>query len=78
VVRIFSLHAQQEYIDAVTKVAQAVGYNTTDPVIQASIRNLVSPAGLALTFFFGMVFTIMLSALGGAIAALLFRPSSRS
>lgn len=78
VVRIFSLHAQQEYIDAVTKVAQAVGYNTTDPVIQASIRNLVSPAGLALTFFFGMVFTIMLSALGGAVAALLFRPSSRS
>ena len=78
VVRIFSLHAQQEYIDAVTKVAQAVGYNTADPVIQASIRNLVSPAGLALTFFFGMIFTVMLSALGGALAALVFRPSSRS
>jgi MFS family permease len=78
VVRIFSLHAQQEYIDAVTKVAQAVGYNTADPLIQASIRNLVSPAGLALTFFFGMAFTVLLSALGGALAALLFRPSSRS
>lgn len=77
VIRIFSLHAQQEYIDAITKVAQAVGYNTADPVIQASIRNLVSPSGLALTFFFGMLLTVALSALGGALAALLFRPSSR-
>ena len=78
VIRIFSLHAQQEYIDAVTKVAQTVGYNTADPAIQASIRNLVSPAGLALTFFFGMIFTVALAALGGALAALLYRPSSRS
>jgi MFS family permease len=77
VIRIFSMHGQQEYIDAITKIAQAVGYNTADPVIQASIRNLVSPAGLALTFFFGMIFTVTLAAVGGVVAAALFRSSSR-
>ena len=77
VIRIFFLHGQQQYIDAITKFAQAVGYDTADPVIQATIRNLVSPPGLALTFFFGMIFTVALAALGGALAALLWRPSSR-
>lgn len=78
VIRIFFLHGQQQYIDAITKFAQAVGYDTADPVIQASLRNFVSPPGLALTFFFGMIFTVALAALGGALAALLSRPNSRS
>jgi hypothetical protein len=78
VIRIFLLHGQQQYIDAITKFAQAVGYDTADPVIQASIRSFVSPSGLALTFFFGMIFTVALAALGGALAALLLRPNSRS
>ncbi len=77
VIRVFALHAQQEYIDAVTKIAQMVGYNPADPDIQAGIHNLLTPAGLALTFLFGMIFTVVLAALGGAIAALLFRPGPR-
>jgi len=77
VIRIVALHGQQQYIDDITKVAQMVGYSVTDPDIQASIHNLLTPAGLALTLFFGMIFTVALSALGGAVAALIFRPSSR-
>jgi hypothetical protein len=77
VIRIFSMHAQQEYIEQITKIAQAVGYDTADPVIHASIQNLVSPAGLALTFFFGMLFTVALAALGGAVGAKVFGPKSR-
>jgi hypothetical protein len=77
VIRVFVSHAQQQYIEAITKMAQTFGYNTADPDIQASIRNLLTPSGMALTLFFGMLFTVVLAALGGAIAALLFRPSSR-
>jgi len=78
VIRIFLLHGQQQYIDGITKFAQALGYNTADPVIQDTIRNLVSPSGMAVTFLLGMFFTAALAALGGALAVLLFRPSSRS
>lgn len=77
-IRIVALHAQQEYIDAITKVAKAIGYNPADPEIQNSIHNLFTPSGLALTFFFGMIFTVVLAAIGGALAALFLRPSSRS
>jgi hypothetical protein len=37
----------------------------------------VTPAGLALTFFFGMLFTVALAALGGAVGAMVFRPKTR-
>jgi len=77
-VRIFALHAKQEYLDNLVKVAQTLGYNMADPENQAIIHNLFTPAGLALTFIFGMIFTVLLSAVGGALAAVLFRPSSRS
>jgi hypothetical protein len=44
-----------------------------DPDIQASIHNLFTPSGLAITFFFGMVFTVVLASVGGALASLLTR-----
>src|SRR5208282_1545816 len=56
-IRIFVFHAQQEYTDAILKVAQRFGTNVADPDIQASIHNLFTPSGLAITFFFGMIFT---------------------
>ncbi|MFZ3265998.1 MAG: hypothetical protein WA172_18480 [Terriglobales bacterium] len=77
VIRVFALHAQQEYIDAVTKIAQMVGYNPADPDIQAGIHNLLTPAGMTLTLLFGMIFTVALAALGGALAAMLFRSGPR-
>jgi hypothetical protein len=72
-IRIFIFHAQQEYADAILKIAQKVGANVADPDIQASIHNLFTPAGLAITFFFGMIFTVALASAGGALASLLNR-----
>jgi hypothetical protein len=73
-IRIFIFHAQQEYIDAILKIAQRFGANAADPDIQASIHNLFTPSGLAITFFFGMVFTVVLASVGGALASLILRP----
>ena len=78
VIRIVVLHAQQEYDDTVTKMARLAGYNPADPDIQAGIHSLFTPGGLVLTIFFGMIFSLALAALGGAVAALLLRPRGRS
>jgi hypothetical protein len=73
-IRIFAFHAQQEYIDGIVKVGQAFGLNTADPDIQTGIHNLFTPSGLAITFFFGMIFTVLLASVGGALASLFLRP----
>jgi hypothetical protein len=73
-VRIFVFHAQQEYIDAILNIAQKFGANAADPDLQASIRNLFTPSGLAITFFFGMIVTVALASAGGALASLMLRP----
>jgi hypothetical protein len=73
-IRIFVFHGQHEYTEAILRVAQNFGANVADPELQASIRNLFTPAGLALTFFFGMIITLALASLGGALAALFLRP----
>ena len=72
-IRVFVLHAQQEYIESFLKVAQAIGYNPADPDIQNAVHNLFTPAGMVLTFFFGMIFAVALAALGGAVAAAVMR-----
>jgi hypothetical protein len=72
-IRIFIFHAQQEYIDAILKIAQRFGANVADPDIQASIHNLFTPPALAITFFFGMIFAVVLASVGGALASLLTR-----
>ena len=73
-IRIFVFHAQQEYTDNILKIAQRFGANVADPDVQASIHNLFTPSGLAITFFFGMIFTVVLASAGGALASLLLRP----
>jgi len=73
-IRILVFHAQQEYTDYILKIAQRFGANVADPDIQASIHNLFTPSGLAITFFFGMIFTVALASVGGALASLLLRP----
>jgi hypothetical protein len=72
-IRIFIFHAQQEYIDAILKIVQKFGANAADRDIQTSIHNLFTPAGLAMTFFVGMIFTVVLASVGGALASLLSR-----
>jgi|ERR1039458_1487508 MFS family permease len=73
-IRIFVFHAQQEYTDEILKFAQKFGANVADPDIQASIHNLFTSSGLAITFFFGMIFTVVLASVGGALASLFLRP----
>jgi hypothetical protein len=73
-IRIFIFHAGKEYTDSILKIAQKFGVNVADPDIQASIHNLFTPAGLAITFFFGMILTVVLASVGGALASLLQRP----
>jgi hypothetical protein len=74
IIRIFIFHAQQEYIDAILKITQKFGANAADPDIQANIHNLFTPAGLVITFFFVMIFTVVLASVGGALASLINRP----
>ena len=73
-IRIFVFHAQQEYTDTILKIAQRFGANAADPDFQASIHNLFTPSGLALTFFCGMIVTVVLASIGGALASLFLRP----
>ncbi len=73
-IRIFIFHAQQEYIDAILKITQKFGANAADPDIQASIHNLFTPSGLVITFFFGMIFTVVLASIGGALTSRILRP----
>jgi hypothetical protein len=73
-IRIFVFHAGQEYTESILKVVQKFGVNAADPDIQASIHNLFTPSGLAITFFFGMILTAVLASVGGALASLLQRP----
>jgi hypothetical protein len=74
-VRIFVFHNAQEYIDMATKMANRFGADVNDPAFQSSIHSLVTPAGLAITFFFAMLMTVLFSALGGALGSIFLRPS---
>jgi hypothetical protein len=71
---VIALHAQQECIDGLTRVALKFGINTSTPEFQAGIRGLFTPSGLISSF----IMTLVLAALGGVLAAAVFRPPSRS
>ena len=73
-IRIFVFHAQQEYTDFFLKIAQRFGTNPADPDLQATLHNLFTPAGLALTFFFWMIIAVVLASVGGTLASLFLRP----
>ena len=72
-VRIFIFHAQQEYIDLLTQIANKVGADASDPNIQIAIRNLFTPAGLAVSLFFWMLIAVALASIGGALASFFLR-----
>jgi hypothetical protein len=77
-IRVLVFHAQQEYIDLLMRFARTVGANAADPDFQAGIRSLLTPAGLAITFLFGMMIAAVLASMGGALASLFLRPRSRA
>jgi hypothetical protein len=72
-VRIFVLHAQQEYIDFLTQIAQKMGADASDPNIQAAIHNLFTPTGLTVSLFFWMLISVALASIGGALASFFLR-----
>jgi hypothetical protein len=68
-IRIFVFHAQREYLDFLMQIANKTGVNSADPDFQAVIHSMLTPSGMAFTFFFGMIFVVVLAALGGALAS---------
>jgi hypothetical protein len=72
-IRIFVFHAQQEYVEFLTRFAHTVGANAADPDFQAGIHGLLTPQGIAITFFFGLILAAVLAAVGGGLASLLQR-----
>ncbi len=77
-VRIFIFHAQQEYIDFLTNFARKMGTDASDPYIQASIHNLFTPMGLAVSLFFWMLIAVALASIGGALASFFLRTRNSS
>ena len=73
IIPVIVLHLQQQFVDRFSETAQKFGFNTATPEFQAGIRNLFTPSGLVTSFFFALI----LAAVGGALAAMIFRPSSR-
>lgn len=72
-IEIFVFHARQRYTDYVMTIVQRFGANASDPDMQASIHNMFTPGGLALTFFFVMIVSVVLASIGGAVASLVMR-----
>ena len=76
-VRIFSVHGQQEVIDRVVKTWQALGVDLSDPRVQDAIRMMFTPAGLALGLIFGMILAALMAGLSGAVTAAIIGPRAR-
>lgn len=74
--QIFVFHAQQRYVDDIMAIAQKFGGSVADPDLQASIHSLFTPAGLAVTFFFAMILSVVLASVGGALASWFLRPGN--
>jgi hypothetical protein len=71
---IFVFHRQKEYIDSVTRFAHSIGADASIPDIQASIRSLFTPAGLAIGLLLVMMVALVLASIGGALASWFMRP----
>ena len=71
---IILLHAQKESIDSLSQLAQRFGIDTASPQFQATVKDLFTPAGLAKSF----VVALILTAVGGALCALVMRQRPRS
>lgn len=70
---IIVFHLQQRCVDALAEIARKFGVDTAAPQFQAGLRDLFTPSGLASSF----IVTLLLASVGGALAAMIFRPSSR-
>ena len=77
IVRIFSTHSQQEFVDKAVKSWQALGVDISDPGIQAGIHMMFTPAGIVIALIFGMILAAFLAGLFGAVTAAMIGPRAR-
>jgi hypothetical protein len=69
VIPIIAFHLQQESIEAATNLLQKLGMDKAIPQFQAVISEQFTPAGLVRT----LIVALLLSAIGGALGALIMR-----
>jgi hypothetical protein len=74
VIDIFVFHAQKESEEAMLRLMASIGADTASPGIQAGIHALFTPWGMTMSFLFGLIITVALAAIGGAIGASFFSP----
>ena len=65
--QILILHAQKESEETALKLFEAIGANTSDPQLLASLRWVFTPSGMIFSIIFGLIVSAALGALGGAI-----------
>jgi hypothetical protein len=68
-VQVFVFHAQKESEEAMIKILGNIGANLADPELQASIHRLFTPSGMVFSIVLGLIVSVALGALGGAVAA---------
>jgi len=73
VVQIFIFHAAKTSEEGLTKVLTMFGVDPADPRTQAMIHDLFTPSGIVLSLVFGLILSVALAAIGGALAAAMFR-----
>lgn len=76
VLQVFVFHAQVASEEAMTKLMEALGFNLSDPEVQASIHRLFTPSGLASSIVLTLIVSVLLGAFGGLVAAV-SRPRRR-
>jgi ethanolamine transporter EutH len=77
IVRIFTTHSQQEFIDKAVKSWQALGVDVSDPGVQAGIHMMFTPTGIVIALIFGMILGALLAGLFGAVTAAMIGPRAR-
>jgi hypothetical protein len=66
---IIIFHAQQKCIDQFTEIAQRIGVDTSVPQFQAALHEVFTVSGVLSSF----IITLLLTSVGGALAALVLR-----
>jgi ethanolamine transporter EutH len=77
IVRIFSTHSQQEFVDKAIKSWQALGVDVSNPDVQAGVHMMFTPTGIVIALIFVMILGALLAGLFGAVTAAMIGPRAR-
>lgn len=73
IVQVFVFHAYKQSEDGLLKLLTVLGVDPADSRIQAMVHELFTPSGMAISLPFGLILTVAMAAIGGAIAAAILR-----